>query len=63
MPTNWIDFGVVAIIIIFAVAIFYRALQEPLNLLGRLIKGMIGSARDKIVDTGESGTERIIHYG
>ena len=57
-----IDWVVGGIITLLGLAIFYKALKEPLDLLFGFIKGMLIGAKDKL--TGESGERgQMIVYG
>lgn len=59
---NWIDTIVVIIVAGAGIAIFYRALKEPVDLLFGVIKRALVSTKDKIVDAGEGETMRVIRY-
>jgi len=57
---NWIDVGVIAIVLVVVGGIFYRALKEPIDLVLGWLKGMFGKGVDAI-SSSEGGT--IIKYG
>ena len=58
--TSWLDYAIVGTIIVVGVAILYKALKEPIDLVGRGIKGIFVSAKDKISGVAERGSE--IYY-
>jgi hypothetical protein len=61
---NWIDYGIVTIIFLVVGGIFYKALKEPIDLMLGWIGRMLGSARDKLSESGgDNGGSTIITYG
>ena len=57
----WLDTVIVIVIVIVGLVIMYRALKEPLDMVGRGIAKMFGGIRDKIADNG--GGYETIQYG
>lgn len=57
---NWFDYAIVGTIIVVGIAILYKALKEPIDMVGGGIKRLFGGAKDKIVGATERGME--IHY-
>jgi len=64
MPEDWISWGVAAIVVIAAMAIFYKALKEPVDLVLGAFKRMFQSIFGRLQNAGggDSGG-RIIEYG
>ena len=58
---TWVDYTVGGIIIAIALAIFYKGLKEPLDLLFGLIGRGLLSIKDKLTGTSES--YQVIKYG
>ena len=60
----WLDTIITIIVIGVVLGIFYKALKEPIDLVGGWIKRLLGGARDKIseIDYGGEGNT-IIRYG
>ena len=48
MASTWIDYGIITIVIVFAMVFFYKALKEPLDLLFGLIISGIGWVKDRM---------------
>ena len=63
MPESWIDTIAVVIVIGGALAILYKGLKEPIDLLLGVIKRSFSTIKDKILGDGESGIYETINYG
>jgi len=62
MASSWIDYGVVSIIVVGGLFIFYRALKEPVDLLfGALGKGF--HAIKDMLSGGPAQQYEEIRYG
>jgi len=63
--STWIDYGIITIIVIVVLGIFYNALKEPIDLVLGWIGKMLGASRDKIADmtSGEEVGTTVIKYG
>jgi hypothetical protein len=59
---NWLDYIVVGIVIIVGLVIFYKALKEPLDLLGGLIKKAFSGIKESMASKTEEAYETI-YYG
>ena len=59
---NILEYIVVGIIIIFSLMFLYKGLKEPIDWVVGLIKGWIGSMRDRAADRMDGGYE-VINYG
>jgi len=62
MVTNTIDYVVGGIIILVGIFIFYRALKEPMDLLGGALGKVFGSIRDYL-SGGSTSSTTVIKYG
>jgi hypothetical protein len=62
MAATWIDWGITIIIIGVVIGIFYRALQEPIDLVFNGLKKLLSGVRDKLADGGSEGAT-VIRYG
>lgn len=60
---GWIDVIVVTIIIGMGLIIMYRALKEPIDHFGRLIKEGILWIKDTISGSAEATGVEVIRYG
>lgn len=60
---SWIDTGIVIIVIIVVLGIFYKALKEPIDMVLGWLKGLLEGARDKIAESGGGGETTVIRYG
>lgn len=60
--TDWISFGVVSVVILVFISIFYHKLQGPLHSLWLLIKRLFGSAGEKISEINSSKVEKYYDY-
>ena len=60
---TWVDTLVVTGVVLFGIIIFYKALKEPIDLLGGLVKRAFVSIKDKVVDMKDSssGYEEIVY--
>jgi len=60
----WIDTIVIIIVCAVGLVIFYKALKEPLDSIGRLIKRGAGGLFDKVSGGDSGGGEYdVIRYG
>ena len=59
---TWLDTTIIVIVIGLGLAIFYKALKEPADLLFGLIGRGIKSAFNKITGMGEQEETRSISY-
>jgi hypothetical protein len=59
---SWVDTGVVIAVIIFFVAVIYKAMPEPINLVLGGIGRMFGFVGEKTVGAA-SGAGEIVTYG
>lgn len=57
VETSMLDYAIVAAIIVFAIAIFYRALKEPADQVLNWIKGLFG-----LIGSGSEKTVEVITY-
>ena len=60
---TWVDYGIVTIVIVVVVGIFYKGLKEPIDLMLGWIGKMFGSARDKLAESSGQEGGTIITYG
>lgn len=59
---NWLDFGIMIIVVGVVLGIFYRALKEPIDLVVGWVGGLLRSGVDKLSTTGDEGPT-VIRYG
>jgi hypothetical protein len=59
---GWIDTIIIGLVIAGGVMILYKALKEPLDAIGRLIKRGVVGVFDKISNRNTGGYD-VIHYG
>lgn len=57
--TDYISAGIVTIVVLVGLFLFYRALREPLDHLFRIIGWLSSGLRDKVSE-GSSGASRAI---
>ena len=62
--TDWVSVGVVTLIVLTGLFIFYRALKEPLDLMFHYIGKAFGGIKEGISRSkGEVTTDQYIQYG
>jgi len=59
--STWIDYTIIIIVVAVGLAILYKALKEPLDMLGRGVKNIFSSVRDKVSDARDE--RMVIEYG
>jgi len=59
---TWVDTAVIVVVGAVGLAIMYKGLKEPIDLLGGLIARGFGSMRDKLIGMGEQREVIDIEY-
>lgn len=61
---SWIDTGVIILVIAVALMIFYQALKEPVDMLGRLLGKAFSSMKEGLTNRKEETQDFTnIEYG